>query len=97
MANLVEAANERNGGKPVEDGVDEGQRSELGAGDVGGRVVVDQPADECTGGRGDENNSHDDAGWSAEGRRAIQANRHRFDLIVLEQQAASRVGHHEGQ
>ena len=60
------AKEQRDGRKCVEDCVDEGKRAELGPSDIGGRVEVDEPADEGAGDGADRYDGGDDSGRSPE-------------------------------
>ena len=61
----------KDGAESVEDGVERGKEGEMRAGDVDGRMVVDQPGEEerCDGADGDDGG--DDRGWRAVVRAVV--------------------------
>lgn len=67
FSDVAIALDEGKGGEAVEYGVEQGQGTELGSGDVGRGVEVDEVADEGTGQGGGDDDSADDGGRGAEG------------------------------
>ena len=66
LANLAQACDQRDGGERVERGVDQRQPAQVRSGHVGGRMEVDQPADERAGRSRDADDPGDDAGRGPE-------------------------------
>ena len=66
LANLAEAGDQRDGGQRVEHGVDHRQPAQVRSGHVGGRMEIDQPADQRAGRGRDADDPSDDAGRGPE-------------------------------